>query len=49
MNPGTVLLLFVFAYFIGLLVISYFTSRNSDNQSFLSETRKANGGWWRLG
>jgi hypothetical protein len=44
MNSGTVLLLFVFVYFIGLLVISYFTSRNSDNQSFLSGIKKVNGG-----
>ncbi|MCD9853631.1 sodium:solute symporter [Epilithonimonas sp. JDS] len=44
MNPGTVLLLFVFAYFIGLLVISYFTSRNSDNQSFFIGNKKSK--WW---
>lgn len=44
MNPGTVLLLFVFIYFIGLLVISYFTSRNSDNQSFFIGNKKSK--WW---
>jgi len=44
MNPGTVLLLFVFVYFIGLLVISYFTSRNSDNQSFFIGNKKSK--WW---
>ena len=44
MNPGTILLLFVFAYFIGLLVISYFTSRNSDNQSFFFFFKKSK--WW---
>ncbi len=44
MNPGTILLLFVFVYFVGLLVISYFTSRNSDNQSFFIGNKKVNGG-----
>ncbi len=44
MNPGTVLLLFVFAYFIGLLVISYFASRNADNQSFFIGNKKSK--WW---
>ncbi|MBD8017751.1 sodium:solute symporter [Kaistella pullorum] len=44
MNPATVLLLFVFAYFIGLLVISYFTSRNADNQSFFIGNKKSK--WW---
>lgn len=44
MNPGTVLLFFVFAYFIGLLVIAYFTSRNSDNQSFFIGNKKSK--WW---
>ncbi|MGO4709185.1 sodium:solute symporter [Chryseobacterium sp. 2TAF14] len=44
MNPGTVLLLFVFVYFVGLLVISYFTSRNSDNQSFFIGNKKSK--WW---
>lgn len=44
MNQGTVLLLFVFIYFIGLLVISYFTSRNSDNQSFFIGNKKSK--WW---
>ncbi|QIG90541.1 sodium:solute symporter [Chryseobacterium sp. POL2] len=44
MNPATLLLLFVFAYFIGLLVISYFTSRNSDNQSFFIGNKKSK--WW---
>lgn len=44
MNPSIVLLSFVFAYFIGLLVISYFTSRNSDNQSFFIGNRKSK--WW---
>jgi len=44
MNPATVLLLFVFAYFIGLLVISYYTSRNADNQSFFIGNKKSK--WW---
>ncbi len=44
MNPSIVLLSFVFAYFIGLLVIAYFTSRNSDNQSFFIGNRKSK--WW---
>lgn len=44
MNSATVLLLFVFIYFIGLLVISYFTSRNSDNQSFFIGNKKSK--WW---
>ncbi|WP_295229485.1 sodium:solute symporter [uncultured Chryseobacterium sp.] len=44
MNPGTTLLLFVFIYFVGLLVISYFTSRNSDNQSFFIGNKKSK--WW---
>ena len=44
MNSGTTLLLFVFVYFIGLLVISYFTSRNSDNQSFFIGNKKSK--WW---
>lgn len=44
MNSATLLLLFVFAYFIGLLVISYITSRNSDNQSFFIGNKKSK--WW---
>lgn len=44
MNSATVLLLFVFIYFIGLLVIAYFTSRNSDNQSFFIGNKKSK--WW---
>jgi len=44
MNPGTTLLIFVFVYFVGLLVISYFTSRNSDNQSFFIGNKKSK--WW---
>ena len=44
MNTGTTLLLFVFAYFIGLLVISYITSRNADNQSFFIGNKKSK--WW---
>ena len=41
---STILLLFVVIYFIGLLVISYFTSRNSDNQSFFNGNKKSK--WW---
>lgn len=41
---SSVLLLFVVIYFIGLLVISYFTSRNSDNQSFFNGNKKSK--WW---
>jgi Na+/proline symporter len=44
MSTGTILLLFVFVYFVGLLVISYFTSRNADNQSFFIGNRKSK--WW---
>lgn len=44
MNSATILLLFVFIYFIGLLVIAYFTSRNSDNQSFFIGNKKSK--WW---
>lgn len=44
MNSATILLLFVFVYFIGLLVIAYFTSRNSDNQSFFIGNKKSK--WW---
>ncbi len=44
MSTGTILLLFVFAYFIGLLVISYITSRNADNQSFFIGNKKSK--WW---
>lgn len=44
MNPTTLLLLFVFAYFIGLLIISYFTGRNADNQSFFIGNKKSK--WW---
>ncbi len=44
MNSATLLLLFVFAYFIGLLVISYITSRNADNQSFFIGNKKSK--WW---
>ncbi|MGV4415400.1 sodium:solute symporter [Chryseobacterium sp. T1] len=44
MSPTTLLLSFVFIYFIGLLVISYFTSRNSDNQSFFIGNKKSK--WW---
>ncbi|MFA5620624.1 MAG: sodium:solute symporter [Weeksellaceae bacterium] len=38
------ILLFVLIYFIGLLYISYRTSRNSDNQSFFIGNRKSK--WW---
>ncbi len=44
MTPATILLLFVFAYFIGLLFISYLTSRNADNQSFFIGNKKSK--WW---
>ena len=44
MDPAKILLIFVFVYFIGLLVISYFTSRNSDNQSFFIGNKKSK--WW---
>ena len=44
MDTAKVLLIFVFVYFIGLLVISYFTSRNSDNQSFFIGNKKSK--WW---
>lgn len=41
---STILLLCVVVYFIGLLVISYITSRNSDNQSFFVGNKKSK--WW---
>ena len=41
---STILLLCVIVYFVGLLVISYFTSRNSDNQSFFNGNKKSK--WW---
>lgn len=44
MSTSTLLLLFVFVYFIGLLVISFYTSRNADNQSFYIGNRKSK--WW---
>lgn len=44
MDSAKLLLIFVFVYFIGLLVISYFTSRNSDNQSFFIGNKKSK--WW---
>ena len=44
MEPAKILLIFVFVYFIGLLIISYFTSRNSDNQSFFIGNKKSK--WW---
>lgn len=39
-----ILLLCVIVYFVGLLVISYYTSRNSDNQSFFNGNKKSK--WW---
>ncbi|MDR2205313.1 MAG: sodium:solute symporter [Flavobacteriaceae bacterium] len=44
MSSGTVLLIFVFTYFAALLVISWFTSRNADNQSFFIGNKKSK--WW---
>ncbi len=44
MNSSTILLLCVFVYFVGLLVIAYITSRNSDNQSFFIGNKKSK--WW---
>ena len=44
MSTATLLLSFVFIYFIGLLVISFYTSRNADNQSFFIGNRKSK--WW---
>ena len=44
MNSTTILLLFVFVYFIGLLAIAYITSRNADNQSFFIGNKKSK--WW---
>lgn len=41
---STILLLCVIVYFVGLLVISYFTSRNSDNDSFFNGNKKSK--WW---
>lgn len=40
----TIILSIVFIYFLILLVVSYFTSRNSDNQSFFIGNRKSS--WW---
>ncbi|MDB5251977.1 MAG: sodium:solute symporter [Flaviaesturariibacter sp.] len=44
MNP-TVLLSFVVAYFVILLVVAYFTSRNSNNDSFFIGNKNSN---WML-
>lgn len=44
MNSSTILLLFVFVYFVGLLGIAYITSRNADNQSFFIGNKKSK--WW---
>lgn len=44
MSTAVLLLSFVFIYFIGLLIISYFTSKNADNQSFFIGNRKSK--WW---
>src|SRR5215213_449318 len=44
MNSG-VLLAFVIAYFVLLLVVAYFTSRNSNNESFFIGNRNSN---WML-
>lgn len=44
MSTSTLLLLFVFVYFAGLLAISFYTSRNADNQSFFIGNRKSK--WW---
>ncbi len=44
MEPAKILLLFVFVYFIGLLVISYFTSRNSGQSIFFIGNKKSK--WW---
>lgn len=37
-----IILLFVAIYFIGLLFIAYYTSRNSDNESFFNGNKKSN-------
>ncbi len=44
MNSSTILLLFVFVYFVGLLGIAYITSRNADNQTFFIGNKKSK--WW---
>src|SRR5215216_845781 len=44
MNSG-VLLSFVIAYFVLLLIVAYFTSRNSNNESFFIGNRNSN---WML-
>lgn len=44
MSTASVLLICVFVYFVGLLVIAYITSRNSDNQSFFIGNKKSK--WW---
>jgi len=40
----TLPLVIIFAYFLMLLALAYFTSRNSDNQSFFIGNRKSK--WW---
>ncbi|MDR3272147.1 MAG: sodium:solute symporter [Flavobacteriaceae bacterium] len=40
----TLLLLIIFAYFLVLLALAYFTSKNSNNQSFFIGNRKSK--WW---
>lgn len=44
MDSAKLLLIIVFVYFFGLLVIAYFASRNSDNQSFFIGNKKSK--WW---
>lgn len=44
MSSTSILLLCVFLYFVGLLIIAYFASRGSDNQSFFIGNKKSK--WW---
>ena len=44
MSSTSILLLCVFLYFVGLLIIAYFASRGSDKQSFFIGNKKSK--WW---
>src|SRR5690606_4545338 len=41
---STIMLIIVLVYFLGLLFIAHYTSRNSDNQSFFIGNKKSK--WW---
>ena len=47
MSP-IILFSFVIGYFVLLLVVAWFTSRNANNDSFLLATATVTGCWWHL-